>query len=211
MVGPKAKLDFIGYRSDIDTYFTEQLNGEIHSPLSQDMHPRLKEFILYLSNSQLVGRTQLAGQVLDMDGEWRDETFRLVEEELVRILNREPARPLSTIGDIRVTLNIWSSPAKNRDALEALRHAKAQMVLCDEDDRLLLELGYSSQKMLTDVNWKVISKAEISFLEKPSLQKMANEIRGKRVFKAKALSKIGRNEKCPCGSGKKFKKCCLLR
>ena len=21
--------------------------------------------------------------------------------------------------------------------------------------------------------------------------------------------KIGRNEKCPCGSGKKFKKCCL--
>ena len=23
--------------------------------------------------------------------------------------------------------------------------------------------------------------------------------------------KIGRNEKCPCGSGKKYKKCCLLK
>jgi len=23
--------------------------------------------------------------------------------------------------------------------------------------------------------------------------------------------KIGRNEVCPCGSGKKFKKCCLVR
>ena len=23
--------------------------------------------------------------------------------------------------------------------------------------------------------------------------------------------KIGRNEKCPCGSGKKFKKCCLTK
>lgn len=22
-------------------------------------------------------------------------------------------------------------------------------------------------------------------------------------------NKIGRNQKCPCGSGKKFKKCCL--
>lgn len=23
--------------------------------------------------------------------------------------------------------------------------------------------------------------------------------------------KVGRNEPCPCGSGKKFKKCCLVR
>ncbi|MFW1965071.1 SEC-C metal-binding domain-containing protein [Acinetobacter baumannii] len=23
------------------------------------------------------------------------------------------------------------------------------------------------------------------------------------------MSKIGRNEQCPCGSGKKYKKCCL--
>ncbi|WP_208123325.1 YecA family protein [Facilibium subflavum] len=26
----------------------------------------------------------------------------------------------------------------------------------------------------------------------------------------KAMSKLGRNESCPCGSGKKYKKCCLL-
>lgn len=24
------------------------------------------------------------------------------------------------------------------------------------------------------------------------------------------FGKIGRNEECPCGSGKKYKKCCLL-
>jgi len=27
--------------------------------------------------------------------------------------------------------------------------------------------------------------------------------------RARAEEKIGRNERCPCGSGKKFKKCCL--
>lgn len=25
----------------------------------------------------------------------------------------------------------------------------------------------------------------------------------------RSVAKIGRNEKCPCGSGKKYKKCCL--
>lgn len=26
----------------------------------------------------------------------------------------------------------------------------------------------------------------------------------------KAVGRVGRNEPCPCGSGKKFKKCCLV-
>ncbi|MSP00047.1 MAG: hypothetical protein EXR07_03195 [Acetobacteraceae bacterium] len=26
----------------------------------------------------------------------------------------------------------------------------------------------------------------------------------------RSASKIGRNEPCPCGSGKKYKKCCLV-
>lgn len=27
----------------------------------------------------------------------------------------------------------------------------------------------------------------------------------------RATGKVGRNNPCPCGSGKKFKKCCMLR
>ncbi len=34
-------------------------------------------------------------------------------------------------------------------------------------------------------------------------------ITGKPVVSVERASKIGRNEKCPCGSGKKYKKCCL--
>lgn len=33
--------------------------------------------------------------------------------------------------------------------------------------------------------------------------------RGKRV-EVRTEPKIGRNEPCPCGSGKKYKKCCAL-
>jgi uncharacterized protein YecA (UPF0149 family) len=34
------------------------------------------------------------------------------------------------------------------------------------------------------------------------------EIAG-RVLPIRTTPKIGRNDPCPCGSGKKFKKCCL--
>ncbi|MDB5353130.1 MAG: motif domain protein [Planctomycetota bacterium] len=34
-------------------------------------------------------------------------------------------------------------------------------------------------------------------------------VRGVTIRKAAAASPIGRNDLCPCGSGKKYKKCCL--
>jgi hypothetical protein len=34
---------------------------------------------------------------------------------------------------------------------------------------------------------------------------------GSRTYKKKPLEDVGRNDPCPCGSGKKYKKCCLRR
>lgn len=34
--------------------------------------------------------------------------------------------------------------------------------------------------------------------------------RGNKPYAPK-IHKIGRNELCPCGSGKKYKKCCLMK
>ena len=39
------------------------------------------------------------------------------------------------------------------------------------------------------------------------LKKLVRKMRGDIV--TKKSTKVGRNEKCPCGSGKKYKKCCL--
>ena len=40
----------------------------------------------------------------------------------------------------------------------------------------------------------------------------ASKKRGKVVpFDARKKGKVGRNDPCPCGSGKKYKKCCMLK
>ena len=35
--------------------------------------------------------------------------------------------------------------------------------------------------------------------------------RSNRIQPVKSKPKIGRNELCPCGSGKKYKKCCIKK
>jgi preprotein translocase subunit SecA len=43
--------------------------------------------------------------------------------------------------------------------------------------------------------------------KKPAPKKAAPR---KKAKKAKVEIKVGRNDPCPCGSGKKYKKCCGL-
>ncbi|MCK4657686.1 MAG: SEC-C domain-containing protein [candidate division Zixibacteria bacterium] len=45
---------------------------------------------------------------------------------------------------------------------------------------------------------------------KPTAQQEAAESDKRQPFKRKT-KKVGRNDPCPCGSGKKYKKCCGLK
>ncbi len=51
--------------------------------------------------------------------------------------------------------------------------------------------------------------------EKPNLKPLPKEVfdikedNGSNVINFKTRKKVGRNDQCPCGSGKKYKKCCL--
>lgn len=48
-------------------------------------------------------------------------------------------------------------------------------------------------------------------LEKPNLKPLPNKPFDSNVIDIKSRLKIGRNDPCPCGSGKKYKRCCLRK
>jgi len=55
---------------------------------------------------------------------------------------------------------------------------------------------------------------EIHFRELKTRNKHNRQIiRGTESYKSKSINKrkIGRNDPCPCGSGLKYKKCCLKK
>lgn len=68
----------------------------------------------------------------------------------------------------------------------------------DEEDRIMAEAVefIPACVIAIDSYWRERRQASMPFAVRPPLQ--PNQ----------ASSKIGRNDPCPCGSGKKFKKCC---
>lgn len=211
MVGTNLTgLNFIGYRDEIDKYFHDRLIGNESSiGLVQDMPYRLEELTELLNRMENIGRSKVADYLLDISSEWRNNIFQDIENELKALPSRMP-RPLSSHGDVRLTVFPWSIPDSPADKALALDHTRALMLLNDENDRLLIELIYSGADQLSSISWEFLEFENIPPEDIERLKIKAEKIRELRVNRAKTdFGKIGRNDSCPCGSGKKYKKCCL--
>jgi hypothetical protein len=207
--GAKGRLQFVGYRQEIDKFFSARLaDPALPSPLHQKMPAGMMALLELLRLSGKDGRSAIAAYLLDVSGDWRDRMFNALAEELGRSEAKQP-RPFSTFGEVRLTAFAWMPRWQHTSADEMRDHARTIMVMHDEPERVLLALSYDDTGVLLDAEWHFLRRKDISVFELPALQARGEALREARLQKAIAMGgRIGRNEQCPCGSGKKFKKCC---
>jgi hypothetical protein len=206
-----ARIAFNGYTAVIDEFFSARLvDSTTPCPLKQKMPRRVLEVIEFLARTNLPGRSRIASFLLDFSGDWRERLSREIDDELVRQPSTRKPKPMSSHGGVNLTVYCWTPSSAPRNSARALAHAQTVLLVNGEADRLLLELSYDTKGVLQEIKWRSIEKAKIPAQLLPKLEADAAKLRRKRVASAKAgRGKLGRNEPCPCGSGKKFKRCCL--
>ena len=207
--GDTAKLQFDGYRTPIDDYYSAVIRGEPAGAPGQEKPVRIAEIIDFLNKSKKPGRSAVASFLLDAAGDHRETIAKLIDEQIKG--NSKPGRPkpFSTYGDHAFTLWTWSPPVQ-RNSVFALRHTMAVVAAAHEERRLMLELECDATGKVEDIHWSHVNLDGLSADERAEVEQAAVELRRQRVAAAKKDHKIGRNEPCPCGSGKKYKKCCLV-
>jgi hypothetical protein len=207
------KMDFItwyGYRSDIDRYYYEKmLDPAIKSPLRQKMPFRLEEIINFLNASTKPDRRKIASLILDSSGDMREGIASGIDELLALQPQIGRVRPLAVYGCLNITIFCWQNVFFKHDRKLAVEHSYATMLVTNDAERLLIELFYDNDGRLCDMNFDFLKLADIPDENLGMFKIMAEDLRVKRIEDAKRTAgKIGRNEQCPCGSGKKHKKCC---
>lgn len=205
-----ARLSFNGYRSAIDAYFSAKLTGADEPTLpTQKVPPRLRELIDFLAKQSQSHRSRIASYLLDLAGDLRSDLSKWIDEELAEIPKRGRCLPLSTAGDVRLTIFVNIEGADELRHEMTTAHAQAVMTATGESDRVLLELVYGPngpiRASMSTVSLKGLSRERLE-----QLRKAAATLKEKRLARSVAnYGKVGRNELCPCGSGKKFKRCCI--
>ncbi len=208
IVGSKsAKLTFNGYRTQIDDYYSALVHGDQPILPKQKMPARLSEIVEFLAGSPRSGRSQLASFLLDAAGDHRETIAGTIDQQLLDNVLLRRVRPVSTFGDHTFTICTWS-PAVPRNATIALEHTRAVVTAQSEQSRLLVELEYSAEGTLSEIHWQYVSLEGLSEVELARAHQAGSLLRQRRLVAARERGKIGVNELCPCGSGKKYKHCC---
>ena len=95
--------------------------------------------------------------------------------------------------------------------LESTRdYTLATMLEVKECERLELNLMYNEQGDIEDIRFKFYSLKDINDERSEELIELGHKYAKSRIQSYKnqeKIKKIGRNDPCPCGSGKKYKKC----
>lgn len=170
------------------------------------MASRIAEIVAFLANGASPRRAEIASLFLNSGGDLRDELAGHIETALVENRKLERARPLSYYGDVSVTFYFWSPSAPRLPKL-ALQHARVVLVANKENHRHLVELEYAEGGSLVAAHLTDISLDGIGDGELALVRKEAERFVERRLEQARSKGKIGRNDQCPCGSGRKFKRC----
>ena len=205
-------LTFTGYRKPIDEFFHERrFTPDLPSPFAQAIPEIIQKILDYCIARPAGPMVSLSSFLLDTAEEGREG----IADSIVTALRQQSIRKRIQIpamsGEVRLTIACWQPHIfpPVRDML--IRHAKAELLAHGEEDRRVLEIFFDQEDEISRIEWGRVTLEDIPDHEHALYASEAEKLRAKRVRQAiKNSGKIGRNTRCPCGSGRKYKHCCLM-
>jgi preprotein translocase subunit SecA len=202
-----TRVNFDGFRSPIDEYFRALNQGDEAKLPRQNMPTEIASIVEWLPQTEgQAHRSELVAYFLDASGEVRDQLAEFISTAKKENRDLKRARPLSLYGGMAATIYAWS-PAAPRLKDEAILHTRAVLLANDEQERLLVELEYADNDSIVGASLSHVTLNGVDETEMERIREASARLFKRRFEQAKAKGKIGRNDACPCGSGKKYKRC----
>lgn len=201
----KTELIIGDQSKKIDEFYSSLIIcPELAKRPEQDIPEKLKEILDILDSQKKDHYISVSNYLLDMNYERRRELSEGINSILIKQVENKSYIKLSTIGDIKLTVSTRIIPLMPSKREEIRNLALAEVYGNKENKRLFLELDYDTNHNLTNVSWEFLTLADVTNSDEAKLKQLFEQECLKRI---KALKKVGRNDMCPCGSNRKYKKC----
>ena len=205
-----TKISINGFSEQIDNYYQRICTDDslfMNKP-SQNIPERMQEIIDFANKSNKKYRRKAIAQILDLNGNQRIDFNQKIELCLKKQKNTQRIIPIQTNVFSLICLQ-QNISYQNID--EADLYIYSNMFIMNEPNTILIKAYYDINGKLYDLDFIEYNLATLSKVQQDEIQKYLSFIKEKRIQNYiinNNIKKIGRNELCPCGSGKKYKRCC---
>lgn len=200
-----------GFRQDIDEYYNLLFIDEdrAHKPV-QNIPEGLVELLQYLKDNISVESIGLAHFLMDLSTESKEDFVRQIKYGLNRQREVGHTTPIIAFGEVKYCVFI-SMPGVIPLGEEEQRDYAYAMASRNEDVPVMwISLKYDNTNKLIFAHGKKCSMTDLDEVERTRIEQYGNKkARDWIELRKRSQKKIGRNDCCPCGSGKKYKYCCL--
>lgn len=200
-----------GFRQTLDEYFNLLFaNPSAAKKPTQNIPDQISEIIEYLGRDISPEKIRLAHYLMDFASDAKEDLAGQIKYALKRQRELNRAVPLVAFGDIKYCVFISLPGITQYPIQEQLDYVYAATSRNEEIPVMWISLEYDNKNKLISAEGK---KCFFSDLEGDNIERIRRIGREKArdwVLQYKMThGKIGRNDYCPCGSGKKYKFCCI--
>lgn len=207
-------LHFYGYREELDKYFCSLYHPQLHPNKPLPNIPDLFLRILkYLEVEDIDNKVEISNFFLDFASDAKEEFCEQVKYALKRQLETKHMTAISASGtgnSLRYTCFVSQPGILLLSTDEKRRYVLSSLIWNQDPERVLLDFYFNEKELFCKLIFKRFTAKDISEDEFEELNAEGKQRATMRMekYKANHHGKIGRNQLCPCGSGKKYKKCC---
>ena len=208
---PIDRIFFGGYREELDNYLCRLYLPEmaIEKP-KQKIPSFIKEMIEVMNVQKAHKRAYLSSFLLDFSDEARNELVDAVKRTFKRKLEHTRPLPLIAFGDIRYCLFVNIDGMSDMSNEGRRDYVYATALRNTERSLTWIDLFVDKSLNILRVEGCECWASDIDPSDYDRIYKLSLEYAKSRIDTTKRHSKkIRRNDYCPCGSEKKFKRCCI--
>ncbi|MCG2589119.1 YecA family protein [Rhodohalobacter sulfatireducens] len=202
---------FEGYRKKIDEYFDGTFYGldGFDKPAQKipDIYFRIFKI---LRNKRPKSFSHVSSILLDFSTEVKFKIEESIEYLIENKINENKSDPFTILGDYGLTLFCFRED-EYCNKKNCQEHALATQIQSYDILRLLLIITINKKGDISDIDFSIFDRKDLTRSKIDQLSEKAQKIADRRFIKMAKEIKPGRNDYCPCGSGKKYKKCHLRR
>ena len=208
-------LQLNGFRKEIDDYFCKLYHSNLNPPKPELKIPQLfKEIIKFVEENDVANKSEIINYLLDFCTEAKEEFCQSLHKTFLRQKDIKDYSVVNTSGDgnsLRYTCFVNQDCNKDKMTDESkIDYVLSTILWNDEVDRAMIEIWLDKNEKIKGIAYKTFFSYDIKDDDIERLKVLGSE-RAERIvskYKSTVRKKIGRNDMCPCGSGKKYKKCC---